>query len=110
MYGTVNYHQRLSNYNIYQFCTVCLTHFGQIESRFCPRYGRSIWSRRMIESIKKRASSPTFTVLAQKQHELRDMMRRFGRVLVAYSGGVDSTYLAAVASEELGRDAFCLTG
>lgn len=37
-------------------------------------------------------------------------MRNFGRVLVAYSGGVDSAYLAYVANSELGRDAVCVTG
>ena len=47
---------------------------------------------------------------AQKEQSLRDMMRNFGRVLVAYSGGVDSAYLALIATEELGRDAVCVTG
>lgn len=64
----------------------------------------------MIESIQKNASPPALTSLAEKQHELRNMMRGLGRVLVAYSGGVDSTYLASVATEELGADASCIIG
>lgn len=38
------------------------------------------------------------------------MMRRMGSVLVAYSGGVDSAYLACVATLELGAAAVCVTG
>ncbi len=37
-------------------------------------------------------------------------MRGFGRVLVAFSGGVDSAYLAYIANRELGADAICVTG
>ncbi|MDX2227449.1 MAG: ATP-dependent sacrificial sulfur transferase LarE [Verrucomicrobiae bacterium] len=36
---------------------------------------------------------------------LRKMIRNYGRLLVAYSGGVDSAFLLKVAVEELGRDA-----
>ncbi|MBA2379996.1 MAG: ATP-dependent sacrificial sulfur transferase LarE [Blastocatellia bacterium] len=37
-------------------------------------------------------------------------MRSLGKVFVAYSGGVDSSYLAWVANAELGREAVCVLG
>lgn len=41
---------------------------------------------------------------AEKQSQLRANLRQLGRVLVAYSGGVDSAYLAWAAHEILGND------
>src|ERR1041385_8561785 len=42
--------------------------------------------------------------LSAKQHLLEDSLRSLGRTLVAYSGGVDSAYLAWVANKVLGSD------
>ncbi|MFN2390036.1 MAG: ATP-dependent sacrificial sulfur transferase LarE [Actinomycetota bacterium] len=42
--------------------------------------------------------------LAAKERALTGLLRDLAPVVVAYSGGVDSTYLAAAAHETLGRD------
>ncbi len=47
--------------------------------------------------------------LEQKEAQLRSRIAGFRRVIVAFSGGVDSSYLAWVARRELGREARCVT-
>src|SRR5581483_8986488 len=42
--------------------------------------------------------------LSAKQARLEDSLRHLGRLLIAYSGGVDSAYLAWVARRVLGQD------
>jgi len=58
------------------------------------------------ENLSRQASVDTL----KKEQNLRSLMREMRRVLVAYSGGVDSAYLALIATQELGGNAVCILG
>ena len=46
----------------------------------------------------------------KKLELLRDSIRSIKKVCIAYSGGVDSSLIAAIAKEQLGANAMAITG
>jgi uncharacterized protein len=58
----------------------------------------------------KSYKNPAILTAREKEQNLRRLMREMRRVLVAYSGGVDSAYLSLIATQELGENAVCITG
>ncbi|MBD5607151.1 MAG: ATP-dependent sacrificial sulfur transferase LarE [Candidatus Eremiobacteraeota bacterium] len=49
-------------------------------------------------------------MIDDKERRLREIVRGYGRCIVAFSGGVDSALVVAIAARELGDDALAVTG
>jgi pyridinium-3,5-biscarboxylic acid mononucleotide sulfurtransferase len=50
------------------------------------------------------------SALQQKEQTLRRILRDMNSAIIAYSGGIDSAYLAVAAAQELGTRALAVTG
>src|SRR6201999_9571 len=61
------------------------------------------------ESARRLVTRAGYDRSMTKQQHLLELLRNMGRVIVAYSGGTDSAYLAWAAHQALGDNAVAIT-
>src|SRR5688572_31547471 len=62
-----------------------------------------------MPAAERRSSTDTSGELETKNRRLYDLLAGFDSLIVAFSGGVDSAYLAWAATQVLGPSALCVT-
>ena len=76
---------------------------------FFDRRFRTLYHCRVITQ-KELSVANAADSCASKEQKLIELLRSFGSVVIAFSGGADSAYLAYVASVALGERALAVTG
>lgn len=63
-----------------------------------------------VSKTEREEASQISSEARAKEDRLRSLLKELDSVVVAYSGGVDSSYVAHIATQVLGKHALCVTG
>jgi len=66
-------------------------------------------SDRPVEAMAAQVTAPSSSVAGAKSRQLLDLLAETRSLIVAFSGGTDSAYLAWAATQALGANALCVT-